>query len=210
MRSSWGGRWLLRWYLRLPGRYRLLAMVVRSEGGEFTSLTLRSILRTHHGVEVGPHSYGSLLQPGLADAGLTIGAYVSIGPGVRRFGANHPIDEPLMHPYAYSSSLGFVGPGADVERTRCDIGDDAWIGAGTIILPGCRRIGRGAVVGAGSVVTRDVPDFAVVVGNPARHVRDRLTEQQRADVAGWDLAGTGPAAAVAQAEAWRTEWRKRP
>ncbi len=199
MLSWWGGRWLLRWYPRLPARSRLLAMVVRREGGEFTSLTLRSILSKYYGVEVGPHSYGSLLQPGLADAGLTIGAYVSIGPGVRRFGANHPIERPIMHPYAYSPALGFVEREFDVERTKCVIGDDAWIGAGAIILPGCNAIGRGSVVGAGSVITSDVPEFAVVAGNPARVLRFRLSEQARELLASWELGEASPQSVVDRA-----------
>jgi maltose O-acetyltransferase len=51
-----------------------------------------------------------------------------------------------------------------------DIGDDAWLGTGCIILPNV-RIGRGAVVGAGSVVTKDVPDFTVVAGVPAKAIK---------------------------------------
>ena len=50
------------------------------------------------------------------------------------------------------------------------IGDDAWLGTGAIIFPNI-RIGRGAVVGAGSVVTKDVPDFTVVVGVPAKAIK---------------------------------------
>ena len=49
------------------------------------------------------------------------------------------------------------------------IEDDVWIGARVIFLPGV-RVGRGAIVGAGAVVTKDVPDYALVVGNPARVV----------------------------------------
>lgn len=52
------------------------------------------------------------------------------------------------------------------------IGDDAWIGTGSAILDGV-TIGIGAVIGAGSVVTHDVPDYAIAVGNPARVVGSR-------------------------------------
>ena len=48
------------------------------------------------------------------------------------------------------------------------LGEDSWVGAGAIILPKVNRIGKGAIVGAGSVVTKNVPDFAIVGGNPAR------------------------------------------
>lgn len=51
-----------------------------------------------------------------------------------------------------------------------NVDDGAWIGAASIILPGV-RIGRNAVVGAGSIVTKDVPDFSVAAGNPARIIK---------------------------------------
>jgi acetyltransferase-like isoleucine patch superfamily enzyme len=115
----------------------------------------------------------------MADANTFIGNYVSIGPNVRRFGAAHPIQNLAMHPFWYNPKLGLVSKKSDVARGSCYIGDDVWIGANTVILPGCKRIGHGAVVGAGSIVTKDVPDFAVVVGNPARQISVRLTENER-------------------------------
>lgn len=51
--------------------------------------------------------------------------------------------------------------------------EDAWLGAGSIILPNVRSIGKGAIVGAGSVVTKSVPDYSIVVGNPAEIIRVR-------------------------------------
>ena len=56
------------------------------------------------------------------------------------------------------------------------IGDDVWIGGHVIILPGV-NIGNGAIVGAGAVVTRDVPEYAVVGGNPAKVIRFRNGEK---------------------------------
>ncbi len=50
---------------------------------------------------------------------------------------------------------------------------DVWIGARVTVLPGCRHIGRGAIIGACAVVTKDVPDFAVVAGNPAKVMKYR-------------------------------------
>lgn len=141
------------------------------------SLTLRDVLRKYQGVDVGNYSYGSLLAVGNCDVKTTIGAYVSIGPNVRRFGAAHPMDSPALHPLFYNPALGLVDKGMDVERSGCWIGHDSWIGANVSILPGCTRIGVGAVIGAGSVVTRDVEDFAVVAGNPARVIGRRFTPQ---------------------------------
>lgn len=55
-------------------------------------------------------------------------------------------------------------------RKPITIGEDAWIGAGVIILPGV-SVGRGSLLGAGSIVTKDVPEYTVVAGNPARVLR---------------------------------------
>ena len=63
-------------------------------------------------------------------------------------------------------------PAAEVNPLT--IGHDVWIGARVIILPGCRQIGDGAVVGAGAVVTRDVEPYRIVAGNPARAIRPRF------------------------------------
>jgi virginiamycin A acetyltransferase len=66
------------------------------------------------------------------------------------------------------------------------VGHDVWIGAEALVMPGV-RIGHGAVVGARAVVTRDVPDYAVVAGNPARIVRRRYAEDVAARLVaiGW-------------------------
>ena len=159
-----------------------LAYVVRGEGGQMTSSTLRTLLSGRYGVDVGMHSYGSLLIPGRADRFTSIGNYVSVGQNCRRIGASHPLDQPSMHPYWYGAKWGFVNESADVVRTPCRIEHDAWLGANVTILPGCKRIGVGSVVGAGSIVTHDVPDFSIVAGNPAREIDSRLTPSQRARI----------------------------
>ncbi len=172
-------RILARLYVLFPVKRVAAAAISRIEGGQMRSATLRQILRDHHGVHVGAHSYGGLLVPGAADKDTTIGRYASIGPNVWRFGAAHPMGAMSMHPYWYLSRFGHVEADADVPRTPIEIGDDCWIGANTTILPGCRRIGIGAVVAAGSVVTHDVPDFAVVMGVPAKQASMRLSEPVR-------------------------------
>lgn len=85
---------------------------------------------------------------------VTIGDRTQIGPGVQILAADHPRDAA-----GRASGLEFGRP--------VRIGRNVWIGGGAIILPGV-SIGDDALIGAGSVVTRDVPPGATVVGNPAR------------------------------------------
>lgn len=113
------------------------------------------------------------------EAKLEIGNYCSIAIGVEVFlGGNHRIDWTSTYPFSefqaqYPSAAGIQGHPA----TRGDvvIGHDVWIGAGATIMSGV-SVGTGAVLGARAVVTRDVPSYAVVVGNPGRVVRYRFPE----------------------------------
>jgi maltose O-acetyltransferase len=88
---------------------------------------------------------------------ITIGDDVQIGPNVQLLTATHPLDAGLRR-------------GKWEAAEPITIGDNVWLGGGVIVLPGV-TIGGDAVVGAGSVVTRDVPAGVVAVGNPARVVR---------------------------------------
>ena len=95
----------------------------------------------------------------LAERGnITIGHRVSIAPRVTLVTSSHP-------------NRSGIRPFAPVAQGPIIIEDDAWLGAGCVILPGV-RIGRGAVVGANSVVAQDVLPLHVVAGQPARTVRE--------------------------------------
>jgi acetyltransferase-like isoleucine patch superfamily enzyme len=177
-RSNPVARLLARVYGSAPARLRgaMRKLAASFEGGEMRSLSLRRIMREHHRIEAGLHSYGCFDPARFSDT--VAGRYASIGPGARVFRRNHPTDRLSLHPYFYNTGLGLSHCETLPPRPLL-IGDDAWIGANAIVLPGCSRIGRGAVVGAGSVVTRDVPDFAVVAGNPARVIRERFPPEMQ-------------------------------
>lgn len=95
-------------------------------------------------------------------AAIHIGNDVMMGPSVLILGRNHRFDDVNlpMRLQGYNEASAVV------------IEDDVWLGARVIVLPGI-RIGRGSVVGAGAVVSKDVPPFAVCVGNPAHIIRYR-------------------------------------
>lgn len=89
------------------------------------------------------------------------------------FRRKHTMERLSMHPYFYNSVLGGI-TSDNIEDRPLTIGHDAWIGANAIITPGCDSIGIGAVIGSGSVVTKSVPNFAIVAANPARRIRYRF------------------------------------
>lgn len=159
-------------------RVRCVKWACRLEGGQLYSQTARRILFDHHGVDVGAYSYGECLTPGAFPAGVSVGRYVSTATGVRIFLRNHPMDRLSMHPCFYNQRLGLVSED-NIDTSALTIDHDAWIGERAIITPGCQRIGLGAVVGAGAVVTKNVPDFAVFAGNPAKLIRYRFDEPIR-------------------------------
>jgi maltose O-acetyltransferase len=114
-----------------------------------------------HAIRVGDHSGIGVNCYG--DGPLTLGVNVLMGPEVVILRQNHRFDRTDLPIRRQESSA--------VRELR--ICDDVWIGQRAMILPGCGRIGRGAIVAAGAVVTKDVPDYAVVGGNPARVLKLR-------------------------------------
>lgn len=114
-------------------------------------------------------------------AGADIGHFCSIANQVAIGGGRHPIEWVSTSPCFYEGRDSIEKKFSTFSRPeppRVSIGSDVWIGYRAIVMQGV-RIGHGAVVGAGAVVTRDVPDYAVVAGVPAAFVRYRFDEATR-------------------------------
>jgi maltose O-acetyltransferase len=98
---------------------------------------------------------------------ITIGKNVMMGPDVVTIARNHAFSQ---------TTLPMIEQGYEEERP-ISIGDDVWIGTRVIILPGV-SIGSGVIIGSGAVVTKDIPDWSIAAGNPARVIRYRKINEK--------------------------------
>ncbi len=113
-----------------------------------------------YNLRVGERTFVNFGLVALDVAPITIGDDVQIGPNVQLLTPTHPLEaEPRRAKWESARPIA--------------IGDNVWLGGGVIVLPGV-SIGENTVVGAGAVVTRDLPADVVAVGNPARVVRQLL------------------------------------
>lgn len=153
---------------------KLFNYAVRKQGGDAYSTLIRKYYSVRK-TDVDLYTYGGCFSEKFNSGGsVTVGRYCSIADHVSYFGANHPFKMLSQSAFFYNKTLGLDVQ--DVERFHLKIGNDVWIGYGTIITAGCSNIGNGAVIGAGSVVTHDVPAYAVVAGNPAKIIKMRFDD----------------------------------
>ena len=127
-------------------------------------------------------------------AGAAIGKFAAIANAVRIGAPNHPMGRPSQHRFTYVPEYYEPGTTRDHEffaqrrGDRVIVGNDVWIGHAAILLPGI-RVGDGAVIAAGAVVSRDVAPYTIVGGVPARMIRRRFDESIAASlqrIAWWD------------------------
>jgi len=148
-----------------------------------TRLHLAKLIARRPGqIAVGAYTYG---RPKVrfpeSGAKLSIGRYGSIADGVEiLLGGNHRTDWATTYPFPALGDLWPAAAGIDGSHsTRGDvaIGHDVWLGSQCMVLSGV-TIGTGAVVAARAIVTRDVPPYAIVAGNPAKVLRLRFDEDK--------------------------------
>lgn len=141
----------------------------------------------------GKYSYGPLCDHWLVES---VGAFCSFASGCD-VTENHPVDYISTHPFMYAGSEvnsvfsityeeyegaawyfpGVKPRGHAKNLSKIKIGNDVWLGRNVIITNGA-NIGNGVIAGAGTIITKDVPDYAVVVGVPARVIRYRYNPEQ--------------------------------
>lgn len=115
-------------------------------------------------IEVGKNFYANYNCTILDVAKVKIGDNCMFAPNVSIFTAGHPV-----HPVSRNTMYEY-----GIEIT---IGDNVWIGGNTVVLPGV-NIGSNTVIGAGSVVTKDIPDWVIAAGNPCKVIR-KITEEDK-------------------------------
>lgn len=174
---------LLKQIYRLPSiaiRRFLISIIGKIEGGQAFSTTIRAIMEQYHGIKIGIGTYGpcfNLDQTWVGNGNLVVGKYTSIAKGVCIYTRNHPYKSVSTSPIFYNASMskGYLERDL-ISYGKLTIGNDVWIGQYAVILPSVHYIGDGAVIGAGCIVTKDVPDYAIVAGNPGRVLKYRFDE----------------------------------
>lgn len=150
---------------------KLLLIYYRLKFGSFGSNSWFSPFGTYlctKKILVGSNVYvgkGAYLS---ASEGLEFGDGVTVGPELMVMGGDHKIDD--VGKYIYQMKSGG-------ENSPVVIEDDVWIGARVTLLKGV-KVGEGAVIGAGSIVTKDIPPYTIFAGNPARKIGYRYQKEQ--------------------------------
>src|SRR5690554_4725410 len=106
---------------------------------------------------------------------LEVGSFCAIGADVKVILANHDFSKTCMQYSFYEKHFKLKNKAH--ENLITIIEHDVWIGDNSILLPGI-TVGTGAVIGAGSIVTKDVPPYAIVAGNPAKILRKRFSDEK--------------------------------
>ncbi len=153
---------------------RLLALYISATRSVFTNTQ-----KAYRAYNIGDWTYGKpkILRYG-STSDVTIGKFCSIADNVSMIaGGEHHKDWVTAYPFPELFAEAKHFPGLPLSKGDIAIGNDVWIGRDAMILSGV-TIGDGAVVAAGTVVTKDVPPYAVIGGNPGRILNFRFSDNQ--------------------------------
>lgn len=174
------------WRRALAG-WRFKGLIVSPLSSVDTKSTLSPHVALHGAARVRNSNIGRYSYINSAMVSNTnLGSFCSIGPGafVGGLGA-HPTGYISTHPAFYSNSgqvsSSFVQGNLFDEHALTVVGEDVWIGANAIVLDGV-KIGTGCVIGAGAVVTKDMPPYSICTGVPARVRRQRFSDSEVAQL----------------------------
>lgn len=173
----------------LQKRYRKKKIFV-GRNIEVTNSKLSINSRVAEGASVRETSLGSFSSIGRNSkiSHCNIGKFCAISWDCTIGAVPHPIDNISINAFPYKRKMGFIEEDIRLEIRKVSIGNDVWIGANSVILSGV-EIGHGAVIGAGAVVTKDVPPYAIVVGVPAKVIKYRFSEdiiEELLEIKWWD------------------------
>lgn len=160
-----------RTWLKVSGKKRFLSYGPDLHVGAGTRLWAPAHLRIGKGVYIG--------KDVTIEANAVIGDYCLIANRVAFVGRHDHSSGTIGVPIRFAPWIGDPGFPQAWREEEVHVEQDVWIGFGAILLTGV-RIGRGAVIAAGSVVTRDVSPYSIVAGTPARSIGTRIAEQDRA------------------------------
>ena len=147
------------------------SVVKFSQIGNYAQIARNSMVQN---MVLGDYSYCGMRLTAIR---CEIGKFCAISWNVSIGGANHDYNKVTSHSFLYDPWFEMVEKPLynRFQNSCCIIGNDVWIGAGVNVLRGV-TIGDGAVIGAGTVVTKDVPPYAIVCGNPGHIIKYRFSE----------------------------------
>jgi len=154
-------------------RKYIIILLKKLRKNELDTHHLRLVFKKYYDIDIGEYSYGGCFNIDKIPQRTKIGKFCSFGDNILIIPTNHPIDTVTTHPIVFKPKFGVV---LNDPRSvnMLTLGNDVWVGSNVTILPSVASVGDGAIIATGSVVTKDVPPYAIVAGVPAKIIKYRF------------------------------------